>query len=60
MRSRKSEGFFRIKTVNGRKYLVKIKTFKDGKRVRHKQLLHVGAIEAIIPVLCGKRGECSD
>ena len=52
MRGRKPEGFFRKKTIAGKEYLIKVKSKREGKKVKQEFLFHVGSVEDIKKVVC--------
>lgn len=52
MRGRKSVGFFRIKKVAGRDYLIKVRNKREGGKIKQEFLFHIGAVEDIKKVVC--------
>lgn len=52
--SKKSEGFFRIAPKSGKKYIIRVKSVREGKKVNQKFLSYVGSLEEIKKVVCNE------
>lgn len=52
MVGRPSKGFFKIVTKAGKQYLVKVRSVRDGEKVRQEFLFHVGELQEIRRKVC--------
>jgi len=52
---RKSEGYIRVIPKSGRNYLVKVKSVREGEKVKQKFLYYIGSLEDVKKVICDGR-----
>ena len=48
----KSKGYFRIIKKSGKRYVIKVKSKREGSKVKQKFLAHIGVLEDIQKAVC--------